>query len=183
MFGGNDNHAALLHLVKTYCEAPSRANKAKLYEYVIQNPVVSLIDPLLQSLAAESRLNHHRLFELARSLAAQSPDRETVKLGIALLGLFRSDDNLEIFRTLGRHDEFTMYCGVALENTADEPEGELGALRRMFTAGVELHIVERLESTNNAEIKEWLLRDGYKNSVMYEYLAYTCATTGGLLAF
>ena len=44
-----------------------------------------------------------------------------------------------------------------------------------------VHLVERLESTNNAEIKEWLLRDGYKNSVMYEYLAYPCATTGGLL--
>ena len=45
-----------------------------------------------------------------------------------------------------------------------------------------IHVVERLARTENSEIKDWLLREGYRNSVMYEYLAYTCATAGGLLS-
>ena len=45
-----------------------------------------------------------------------------------------------------------------------------------------IHIVERLSDTESPEIKNWLLREGYKNWVMYEYLAYTCATAGDLLA-
>jgi hypothetical protein len=42
--------------------------------------------------------------------------------------------------------------------------------------------VERLADTSNPRIRHWLLRKGYKNSIMNEYLAYTCATAGGLLA-
>ena len=45
-----------------------------------------------------------------------------------------------------------------------------------------IQVVERLAETDDAEIKNWLLREGYQNSVMYEYLAYTCASAGGLLA-
>ena len=45
-----------------------------------------------------------------------------------------------------------------------------------------VHLVERLAETTNPEIKEWLLREGYKNSIMYEYLAYPCAVGGNLLA-
>src|SRR5206468_7985327 len=30
--------------------------------------------------------------------------------------------------------------------------------------------------------RRWLLREGFRNSVMYEYLAATCARAGGLLA-
>jgi hypothetical protein len=39
-----------------------------------------------------------------------------------------------------------------------------------------------LAKTEDPEIKDWLLRVGFKNSVMYEYLAHACAVGGGLLA-
>lgn len=45
-----------------------------------------------------------------------------------------------------------------------------------------IQVVERLARTENPAIKRWLLREGYRNSVMYEYLAGTCARAGGLLA-
>jgi hypothetical protein len=40
--------------------------------------------------------------------------------------------------------------------------------------------VERLADTDRAEIKDWILRDGFRNSIMDEYLAYTAATTADL---
>jgi hypothetical protein len=39
-----------------------------------------------------------------------------------------------------------------------------------------------LAKTDAPEIKDWLLRQGYQNSIMHEYLAYPCAVGGGLLS-
>jgi hypothetical protein len=41
--------------------------------------------------------------------------------------------------------------------------------------------VERLRETTDPDIRSWILREGYRNSIMDEYLAYIAATTGGLL--
>lgn len=43
-------------------------------------------------------------------------------------------------------------------------------------------MVERLRDAQEPDVKYWLLRQGFKNSVMYEYLAYTCAVAGDLKA-
>jgi hypothetical protein len=50
--GGSDSEAAkaLLKLVVDYCQAPSVENKLKVYEHVMQNHTVSVIDPFSQEL-------------------------------------------------------------------------------------------------------------------------------------
>ncbi|HHK41170.1 MAG TPA: hypothetical protein ENJ50_02025 [Planctomycetaceae bacterium] len=68
-----------------------------------------------------------------------------------------------------------------MSNLTDDPEPLLWELARNVTGWGRIHVVERLAGTQHPEIKDWLLREGYRNSVMYEYLAYTCATSGGLL--
>jgi hypothetical protein len=45
-----------------------------------------------------------------------------------------------------------------------------------------IHVVERLAQTQNPAIKDWLLREGFRNSVLYSYLAGTCARAGDLRA-
>ena len=71
---------------------------------------------------------------------------------------------------------------MALANSEGDPEAELWDLAKNVHGWGRVHVVERLAKTDNPEIKDWLLREGYKNSVMYEYLAYACATGGNLLA-
>ncbi len=51
--------------------------------------------------------------------------------------------------------------------------------RLLFEGGVSQTV---LKGPENPVIKRWLLREGFRNSVMYEYLAATCARAGGLLA-
>ena len=46
--------------------------------------------------------------------------------------------------------------------------------------GAASELVERLADTQAHDIKRWLVREGYRNTIMYEYLAYTCATAGAL---
>src|SRR6516225_10111196 len=120
--------------------------------------------------------------ELADSFVTESPDREPVKFGIAILGLFRVPEDQELFQTLGRHDEFTLFCAVALANAAENSEESLWTLARNVCGWGRIHVVERLARTANPAIKGWLLREGFRNSVMYEYLAGICARGGGLLA-
>jgi len=182
--GGSDGDGAtaLLNVVGDYCKAPSVENKLKVYERIMQTRTVGVIDPFIQELRQTSDINFNRLYELAKSFAIEATDREPVKLGIALLGLFREDQDRELFRTLGRHDEFTLFCAVALANGEGDPEQELWELAKSVHGWGRVHIVERLAKTEDPAIKDWLLREGYKNSVMYEYLAYTCATGGGLLS-
>ena len=181
--GGSEDETAqqTVDLVCAYCRQPTAANKARLYQHVIDNQVVSIIDSVLEPLLNRPELNDARLFELAWSFATEAPDREPVKFGIALLGLFGEANTEDLFQTLGRHEEFTLYCAVALNNTSADREQSLWTLARNVSSWGRIHVVERLAETENPEIKDWLLREGYRNAIMYEYLACTCARAGDLL--
>ena len=182
-WGGADeeNDKKLLKLVQAYWTTPTLKNKVDLYNLVVKTNVVGIIDQFIKGLAQQESVNHDRLYDLARSFATEASDREPVKFGLAILGLYEQPDDLEVFRTLGRHDEFTLFCAVALSNFGDNGEVELCELAKNVDGWGRIQTVERLAGTENADIKEWMLREGYKNSIMYEYLAYTCATSGGLL--
>jgi hypothetical protein len=180
--GGQEGDAtqSMLMLLRAYCGSPTATNKKAVYDFLMTNSVLSFVDPLSDALRKETTLNLGRLDECVRSFATESPDREPVKFGICILGLFRHAEDRDVFLTLGRHDEFTLYAAVALANGSLKPEEDLWELAKNVDGWGRINTVERLANTDNPEIKEWLLREGYKNSVMYEYLAYTCAVTGNL---
>lgn len=171
-----------VELVLAFCESPTATTKEALYRHIIEENTLPLIDPIIEKLIGIEQLNHERLYEIAHSFVTEAPDREPVKFGIAILGLFRNPENESLFLTIGRHEEFTLFCAVALANLSDDPELSLWALARNVNGWGRIQVVERLAQTENPEIKSWLLREGFRNSVMYEYLAYTCATAGGLLS-
>lgn len=183
--GKSENDEAVrktVELVLAYSRQPTATNKAAVYQHIIDAQIVSFIDPVIEALVNESGINHARLYELARSFVTEAPDREPVKFGIALLGLFRQPADQEFFQTLGRHDEFTLFCAVAITNASEEHDEALWTLARNVTGWGRIHVVERLAQTENPTIKNWLLREGFRNSILYEYLAATCARAGGLLA-
>lgn len=180
---GEDDEAVrkTVELVVAYSRQPTAANKAVVYRHVVAERVVSIIDPVIEALLKEPGIDHTRLYELARTFVTEATDREPVKFGIAILGLFRQSEDLELFQTLGRHDEFTLFCVVALTNASEGQEEALWTLARNVTGWGRIHAVERLAQATDPAIRRWLLREGFRNSVMYEYLAGTCARAGGLL--
>lgn len=117
----------------------------------------------------------------ARWLITEARHREPVKLGIALLGLGHSPEDREVLRILGRHEEFTLYVAVALANMTAHPDRELHELARSVDGWGRIHVVERLRGTDDPEISEWIFREGFRNGVMDEYLAYIAATTSDLV--
>ncbi len=170
----------LAGLIKIIAEQNSLDEKVELYQLLQQDGLVGLIDPTLQKMLEAELPIEPYLHNFARWLAFECPDRGPVKLGIAILGLIQSPEDMDRILTLGKHEEFTLFAAVALTNAAEDPEQQLWQLAQFVDGWGKIHIVERLSGTHNPEIKKWLLREGYKNSIMYEYLAYTCAENGEL---
>ena len=81
---------------------------------------------------------------------------------------------------LGAHEEFTLFVAVALANL-HAGEHALWELAKRVDGWGRIQLVYRMTETKDPEIRAWMLRDGFRNSVMDEYLAYTCAVAGGLL--
>ena len=159
---------------------PSKRNLGRLYDAVAADDVLDVIDPMIEKVSAMG-LDRDRVHQLAERLATTAMDRGAVKVGIAFLGATGLGVDVDVVRTLGLHEEFTLYCAVAIVNGAVDPEDELWNLARHVDGWGRIHCVERLSSTENEVIREWILRKGFRNAVMYEYLAYIAATTGRLL--
>ncbi len=163
----------------------SAAGLTVLYELISSDEALGLVDPLLERLCETEALDAADLHALAYWLATESPDRGAVKVAVALLGLLTPARDTDLLITLGLHEEFTLYAAVALANSladAQEREAAWWSLAKRVNGWGRIHLVERLAKTRRAGIKAWLLREGYKNSIMTEYLAHACATGGELLA-
>jgi hypothetical protein len=180
--GAATDRAKLVHrALGVVLQDASPEKLRKLYDLVLGGSVMELVDPLLERIRATGDLDRVRLHQLAAWFARNAPDRAPVKLGIALLGTAGARDELELLHTLGRHEELTLFVAVAIANGAgDAAERELFRLAKQVDGWGRIHLVERLAETRDSTIQDWMLREGYRNSIMYEYLAYTCATSGGL---
>lgn len=180
--GSTEKGEAVLAALRAAGKAPSSGNLKSLYFLLLEEGTLSSIDPVLTSIRQDPSAPLEMYYKIAMWLATKSPDREPVKFGIALLGIFVQAPS-DLLLVLGRHDEFTLYAVVALVNTLPEERRDsvLWHLAKQVHGWGRIHIVERLSATTDPDIQAWLLREGYKNSIMQEYLAYACAAGGNLL--
>ena len=166
--------------LKRATHAASLKNLQRLYDSAAGNSALDYIDPFLELLVNDATVERERVRQIAKWFAQAAPDREVVKWALATLGVV-SRDEVDLLLTLGRHEEFTLYAVVAVKNSVAAPESVIWELGRHVKGWGRIHVVERLAGTENGDIKRWMLREGYENSIMLEYTAYTCATAGGLL--
>ena len=157
------------------------ATVASFEEALGEDSLLSVVDPLLEQIVA-SDLPPAGIEALGRTLALTSGTRNAVKLGIALIGIVPGSSDRELLMTLGRHDEFTLYAAIALARRSDDAETALWDLARVVDGWGRVQVVRRLEGTQRPDIRDWILRTGFRNTIMDEYLAWTAATTGGLVA-
>lgn len=180
--GGPDVSTAVrvAELVVAAADQPSPELLGQLYRTVAAERALTYVDELIDRLAALGP-DAARVHVLARRLATTAPDRGVVKVGLALLGVTGLGDDLAVVRTLGAHEEFTLFAAVAITDGVPEPDRELWALAKLVDGWGRIHCVEALRATTDPEIRAWILRGGYRNSILTNYLAYVAATTGGLL--
>ena len=153
----------------------------RLYEVLKDSSCLDYVDPLIERIDAHrSSLDFDRLRQLALFLAMRAPHREPVKAGLALLGCTGNENDLEVMRILARHDEFSVYAALAAARVSGDPETTLWEMAKAVHGWGRIQIVSRLAETERRDIRAWMLREGFRNYIMDEYLACTCARAGRL---
>ena len=166
--------------IRDLLAATTPANLEHLTRLLTRAPVLGVLDDVLAELVGGGELDPDRFHELALFLVETAPDREVVKLGISMLGVLVGCDEREILLELGRHEEFTLFAAVALASTLEEAEPALFELAKRVRGWGRIHAVERLLDSGDPEIRGWLVREGFRNEIMDEYLAHACAIAGDL---
>lgn len=158
----------------------SSKNMQAFYQLVKQDTPLGFIDDLLKMMGASQAIDARRLRALMLFLVTQAPDRQVVKVAMALLAFFPYQQSVNILQTLGCHDEFTLYAVVAMRAILPPEEFALAwlALAKRTAGWGRIHLIERLPEPLDQTIRQWLLREGYNNDVMVEYTALHCAENG-----
>ncbi|AFU00758.1 hypothetical protein AW168_02575 [Nocardia brasiliensis] len=154
-------------------------DSTRLLELLAEEQAVRVADELVQELRSRD-ISREKLRTAARLVTEQATRREVAKLGIVLLGVSGDERDAELLQLLGTLEEFALFAVVALMNTQPDPHRAVFALAQRLSGWGRIHAVERLAGCRDPEVQAWLLREGFRNDVMNEYLAHLAATTGGL---
>ncbi len=122
------------------------------------------------------KYNNNLIFQWAIYLVMYSKKVETVKIGIALLGLFNLEKEfsiIEILETLALSDEFASYVDVALSNLENINDIRFDLVKRLSGYG-KISLISKLEVTS-LKIGKWLFRYGCKNDIDNCYNALNIA--------
>ncbi|WP_433224736.1 hypothetical protein [Microtetraspora malaysiensis] len=158
---------------------PTRDDLLRLHERASEVSALDIADDLVEQIRLR-RLSRKRIRDLGRHLAEHGTRRNAVKIGLVLIGACGDERDRDLLLLLGSLEELTLYAAVALANTQPDRQRAMYELARRVRGWGRIHAVERLRGCDDPEIKAWLLRDGFRNEVMNEYLAHVAATSGDL---
>lgn len=168
----------LLKLFIKQMSDPTTKTRKATYEKIIFDNIASygeeFVDRFQQVERDESRVQQEALW-----LLEHAAHREVVKFAVTVLGCTDCEKYKELLFTIGMHEEFTSYVVFALKNGASRANDQIWQLARQVHGWGKIAAVEQLEATS-PKIKQWLLIKGCENTIMDEYLAYTCADKGDL---
>ncbi|MGW4123551.1 hypothetical protein [Nocardia sp. NPDC004711] len=169
----------LIDAVAAALSAPDAETLTALHDRLAEYRALDVADDLIKELRA---LDHpaEDLRALARWLAEHGTRRNAVALGIVMLGVAGDARDQELLLLLGALEDLTLYAIVALANSQPEQEQAIHRLAQRVDGWGRIHAVERLRGTQDPGIKSWLLRGGFRNQILNEYLAHLAATTGDL---
>lgn len=172
----------LSKLLKKIALTDNKESKSKFYQLITSDEnVIGIIDDFLQKIVSLSLAVEPYLFNFAKDLAFKTKHRNSVKFGLAIIGLCQNKSVTKEIKILGLHDEFTIFSTVALTNISDNIVNDLWELAKKVDGWGKIQLVDRLAKMKLLdEHKDWLIREGYKNCIMFEYLAYSCAINGDL---
>lgn len=149
-------HSALVRVA----DSGRSAHRRELLALFRRYPPREFIDPLLERLRAYPPRDVERLYVEVRSIFLRTRHRDELKFAVALLGMFGRAEDAELFRTLARHEEFTLYAAVAVAHVVEDPVPEWLELIRHVTLWGKTELSELLARHDAERACPYLLRHG-----------------------
>lgn len=177
--GENDDAKRIAEFIKNHSnQEPIQTVRDYEKKWMEQETAV-VRDMLLREI-----LNHtdtydaNNIGEVAYAMMTEGRYVETVKMGLTLMALFNMSENEDIkekLLTLGKCEDFTEYVLMNISDWTDEEKNKVYFIFAQTLDGWgKINAVECLQA-NTEEIKEWILCEGCKNSILYSYLGLECA--------
>lgn len=152
--------------------------------YYAENPkktILASIDNFLKLIIDDTKGEIHQfsaplIHKWALYMMLFGKEIETVKIGIALMGLFPlegEDKIIELLEKLSLCEEFTKYTSIALNNATNSNEIKFRLAKKLSSYG-KIILVDDLEP-NTEEIREWLLCNGCENEASNGWIAINIA--------
>jgi hypothetical protein len=151
---------ALYDALTALAAKPNAVTRGRLRRLFREGDVRVRIDGLRERLSAESPPHAELLYPELREILLTSGHRDEVKYSMALMSGFGRREDAELFRVLGRHEEFTLYAAVALATVSDDPVAEWLAL------------LEHVSGWGRTELAELILRDPQPERVRERVLCH-----------
>lgn len=161
-------YAALLRLIDGAGDESDRDSLRKLFMDASPRWVVDHVIDFVR----EQPLTHtDRLGEELRSFLLHGEHRNEVKFAIALLALLRDPADMDRFRLIGQHEEFTLYAAIALAGLTNDPVAEWIALARLVTGWGKVELIDLLMRTNDPRACHFALREPDCGPTLTSYVA------------
>ena len=157
--GSHDDEAAVERLHSTLvvlAKRPGARTREHARELFREGDVRVRIDPLTSRLAAFPPTSPGTLYDELREIFLRSGHRDEVKYAMALMSTYRRPEDADLFRVIGRHEEFTLYAAVALSNVVDDPAHEWSEL------------LQHVSGWGRTELSELILREPQPEAVREE---------------
>lgn len=149
-------HAALVRLA----DRPGRRTRKRARELLRRADARSYADPLVARLESFLPRDPDRLHGELRRIFLESDQRQEVKLAAVLLGPFGRSEDAELFRTIGRHEEFTLYAAVALAHVVPDPLPEWEELLRHVSGWGKTELAALMLRDPQPGVRDLLIRNG-----------------------
>ncbi len=108
----------------TLAAKPNSGRHRRVCELFREGDVRGRIDALRDRLSADPPAHADRLYPELHEIFLRSGYRDEVKYAMALMAGFGRREDADLFRVVGRHEEFTLYAAVALATVSDDPLGD-----------------------------------------------------------
>lgn len=168
--------------LKKIASTGDEATAAAFFQGVVALPdVLNVIDVFLEEISNYALPIEPYLFSFAHDMAFCTAHINSAKFGIAVLGLCQNRIVSDKLKVMAVYEELTVYSTIALLNLSANPEDDLFDIAGKLHGWGKIKLVSRLAVVcKRDKIKDWLIAEGYKNTVDNGYLACTCALYGGL---
>ncbi len=168
------------HAVETFDPADVKT----FYETLLDHDLMPSLELLMEQLSIYP-LDPARVFTFAAQLALHAADRQALKFALVVLSFYQLPEVRAMALLFSQHDEFTYYALLCLENFQDRFQSDCWMLAQCVFGWGRIHTIRALVPTlreNEEDLMEWMVREGFHNTVADGYLAATVVDNGHLLA-